>query len=396
MGEKTVIEFTHRLKSGRDIANMPGISYISKEKKIDYIELPSYERVIKDKNDFITMFNLFYLNNNPINGKGLYQKYDTRYLIQNPAGSYLSQKELDDVYGMDFERDAHPFYKKDGPIKAIDTIKFSITTHRGCYGECNFCSIAIHQGNTVRWRSEKSIIKEAANFTKYPDFKGHILDVGGPTANMYGFECQEKLTRGKCHNKRCLYPKICSNLRIDHNKQIKLLKALRRLPGIKKVSIASGLRYDMVLSDSRYGIKYIKEVVHNHVSGQMKIAPEHIEDNVLKKMGKTDVKFLLTFKNLFFKFTKEAGKKQFLTYYFIAAHPGCTEDDMKKLKSFTTHELKINPEQIQIFTPTPSTYSSLMYYTEIDPFNRKKIFVEKNIVKKERQKNIVTVRNYRI
>jgi uncharacterized radical SAM protein YgiQ len=241
----------------------------------------------------------------------------------------------------------------------------------------------------VRWRSERSILAEAEQLTQYPDFKGTIQDVGGPTANMYGFECQKKLARGSCGDKRCLYPEVCPQLGVDHSKQIALLKKLRQVPGVKNVFVASGIRHDLVLEDERHGRRYLQEVVAHHVSGQMKIAPEHTEDHVLRRMGKPGNQPLLAFKNLFYRSTRAAGKNQFLTYYLIAAHPGCTERDMRRLKRFASRRLKINPEQVQIFTPTPSTYSSLMYYTEMDPWTGKRIFVEKEPAKRERQKTIV-------
>ncbi|MCP4544752.1 MAG: YgiQ family radical SAM protein [Chloroflexi bacterium] len=392
MGEKTVLALAQTLKSGDKIENLRGICYISKESKEDYVELPSYERVTSDKQAFIDMFHTFYRNNDPITAKGLCQKQDTRYLVQNPPVPYLNQKELDRVYDIDFERALHPFYAKHGSVKALETIKFSIATHRGCYGECNFCSIAVHQGRTVRWRSQGSILREARQLVEFPDFKGYIQDLSGPTANMYGFECQKKLRRGSCEDKRCIYPQVCSQLEVDHRKQIALLGSLRKVKGIKKVFVASGIRYDMILADKKHGPKYLRNVVGHHVSGQMKIAPEHTEDHVLKRMGKPGRKLLFEFKDWFYRLTRAANKDQFLTYYLIAAHPGCTERDMRQLKRLASRTLQINPRQVQIFTPTPSNYSSLMYYTETDPFTGKKIFVEKDTARKERQKNILVER----
>ena len=389
MGEKAVIETARRLREGKGITDIPGTCYISRDKKPDYIELHSYQEAKKDKQAFIDMFSTFYHNNNPITAKGLCQKQDTRYLVQNPPSPYLSRKDLDRVYGMDFERDLHPFYKQEGKVRALETIKFSLTTHRGCYGECNFCAIAVHQGTTVRWRSEKSILREAELLTQYPDFKGYILDVGGPTANMYSIECRKKLSKGNCPDKRCLYPRVCSHLETDHGDQIKLLKKLRRLKGIKKVFVASGLRYDLLLNDKRHGLQYLENLVQHHVSGQLKAAPEHTEEMALIRMGKPSPDSLLKFKKLFYRLTEKAKKKQFLTYYLMAAHPGCTRDHMVRLKKFAQRELEINPEQVQIFTPTPSTYSTLMYYTETDPFTGDKIFVEKNNTGKEEQKRIL-------
>ncbi|MFN2242774.1 MAG: YgiQ family radical SAM protein, partial [Anaerolineae bacterium] len=270
-----------------------------------------------------------------------------------------------------------------------ETIRFSLTTHRGCYGECNFCSIAVHQGRTVRWRSEDSIVREAERLAQLPDFKGIIQDVGGPTANMYGFECEKKLARGSCADKRCLYPEICPQMDVDHGRQVALLRRLRQVEGVKKVFVASGIRYDLVLADQKHGARYLRDVVRHHTSGQMKVAPEHTQDHVLQRMGKPGAAVLVRFRDLFTGLTRAARKEQYLTYYLIAAHPGCTDKDMRALKRFASRDLKINPRQVQIFTPTPSTYSSLMYYTEMDPFTGEPLFVEKDLVRKERQKSIL-------
>ncbi|MBN1814884.1 MAG: YgiQ family radical SAM protein [Anaerolineae bacterium] len=389
MAEKTIVTLAGRLQTGQGIDDLHGICTIAQEKKKDTIELPSFEKVAQDKHAFTEAFHTFYRNNDPLTAKGLCQQQDTRYLVQNPPAPTLTQQELDAVHEMDFERAQHPFYERLGPVKALETIKFSLSTHRGCYGECNFCSIAVHQGRTVRWRSEDSIVREAKRLTEYPDFKGIIQDVGGPTANMYGFECEKKTTQGSCADKRCLYPEICPQLTIDHGKQLALLRQLRKIEGVKKVFVASGIRYDLVLADEEHGLPYLREVVQHHTSGQMKIAPEHTQDHVLRRMGKPGQDILLQFRDLFYKLTKAARKKQFLTYYLIAAHPGCAERDMQALKRFASRHLKINPEQVQIFTPTPSTYSSLMYHTEMDPFTGENLFVEKELTKKQRQKNIL-------
>jgi len=390
MGEKAIVEIAEKLSSDKDTTDITGTCYIAKEKKDGYLDLPSFDRVKSSKQAFAEMFKTFYENNDPHTAKGLCQKQDTRYLVQNPPSPLLTQKELDELYEIGYENEAHPSCRKQGKVKAVDTIRYSITTHRGCYGECNFCSIGVHQGQTVQWRSEKSILNEARRLTELPGFKGNIMDVGGPTANMYGFECEKKLTKGVCRSKRCLYPRICKHLKPDHSIQVPLLKKLRKLPGIKRVFVASGLRHDMVLADRKHGLSYLRELVSHHVSGQMKIAPEHTEERVLSTMGKPPTGSLLTFHELFYKLTGKAKKKQYLTYYLIAAHPGCAESDMYKLKEFISDKLRITPEQVQIFTPLPSTYSALMYYTEHDPFTGKKLFVEKNIKGKQNQKLIVT------
>ncbi|MDD5686865.1 MAG: YgiQ family radical SAM protein [Elusimicrobia bacterium] len=393
MGEKSVLELAKKLKNNESSEDVLGICYISKTQKDGYHLLPSYEEVKVSSPDgmqkFTEMFNTFYANIDSLTAKGLCQKQDTRYLIHNPPQYNLTEQELSGIYDLDYERDIHPYYKKSGEVRALETIRFSITTHRGCYGECNFCSLAVHQGTTVISRTEKSILDEAKKITKLTGFKGYVLDVGGQTANMYGIECSKKFTQGHCSNKRCVYPRICKNLGLSHKKQIDLLAKLRTIPGIKKVFVASGIRYDLILEDKQYGTAYLKELVLNHVSGQLKIAPEHTEDVVLKKMGKPGKHYLSDFKKLFDSLNKECGKKQFLTYYFIAAHPGCGIEEMKKLKEFASRELKLIPEQMQIFTPTPSTYSTLMYYTEQDPFTNEPVFVEKDTNKKGAQKEIV-------
>ncbi len=389
MGEKAILQLAHHLKRGEDYKDIRGISYISPYPKRGFILLPSYKEVKEDKKKFISMFHTFYGHNDPLTAQGLCQKQDSRYLVQNPPAYPLTTRELDQIYDLPYEREVHPYYSKEGEVRALRTIKFSITTHRGCYGECNFCSIAVHQGRIIQKRSKESIVKEAKLLAGLKDFKGYILDVGGPTANMYGIECLKKLKIGGCPRRRCLYPQVCPNLSINHKKQIEVLKEIRQIEGIKKVFVASGIRYDMVLSDREYGERYLCELVKHHLSGQLKIAPEHTEEKVLEKMGKPDQGYLKRFRDKFLEINRKARKQQFLTYYLIAAHPGCTERDMLKLKAYISKELKLTPEQVQIFTPTPSTYSTLMYYTEEDPFTGEAIFVEKDLKKKNRQKQII-------
>ena len=395
MAESAVIELAAALSKNTDPSLIRGLCYLASEGELvgkmdEYIELPSFETVEKDKKVFTEMFRTFYHNNDPLTAKGLYQKQGSRYLVHNPPAMPFTQTDLDSIYAIDYERAQHPYYEKLGRVKALETIKFSLQSHRGCYGECNFCAIAVHEGRTVQWRSQESILTEARRLTTYPDFTGYIRDVGGPTANMYGFECQDKLRRGSCPDKRCLSPKICTSLKPDHQHQIDLLRKLRRIEGVKKVFVASGIRYDLLLSDRLHGTAYLKEVIEHHVSGQMKIAPEHTNNAVLRTMGKPGTTALLEFKALFDNITERSGKEQFLTYYFIAAHPGCTAADMKQLKQFISQNLKINPEQVQIFLPAPSTWSSVMYYTGLDPFTGKPVFVEKDLRNKEIQKSIVT------
>lgn len=389
MGEAAVIALAQALRSGNSPHDIRGICYPSSQPPADYLQLPSLEEVSADKIAFTEMFHAFYRNNDPISARGLCQLHGTRWLIQNPPSPYLTQKELDNIYSLDYERAQHPYYEAQGQVRALDTIRFSLSTHRGCYGECNFCAIAVHEGRTVRWRSMDSIVSEAKALTQHPDFKGYILDAGGPTANMYGFECQRKQTLGACPDKRCLYPEVCSALKPNHQPQVELLKRLRSLPGIKKVFVASGLRYDVLLSDTEHREAYITELAGHHVSGQLKVAPEHVSHKVLKRMGKPGISSLREFKQRFDRASKKAGKEQYLTYYFIAAHPGCSERDMHAVHEFATQELRLQPEQVQIFTPTPSTYSALMYYTEMDPFTGEKLYVEKTLAGKLKQKSIV-------
>ncbi|MEI6845608.1 MAG: YgiQ family radical SAM protein [Candidatus Firestonebacteria bacterium] len=389
MGEKAILEIAEALKEERDWKNIKGICYASAEPKPDYIEVPAYTEVKDDKKKFAEMFKTFYENTDPVTAKGLMQKQDTRYLVQNPPQPNLTTSELDAIYDLDYEREVHPYYKQKGEVRAMETIKYSITSHRGCYGECNFCSLAVHQGTTVVSRSSMSIIKEAENIAKRANFKGFITDVGGPTANMYGIECRKKMKEGRCKDKKCLFPEICPKLNISHLPQLELLRKIAEIPGVKKVFIASGLRYDMILGDREFGLEYLEELVKDHVSGQLKIAPEHITDKVTALMGKTRVSHLRKFREQFDALNSKHKKNQFLTYYMIAAHPGCELADMKELRAFIKKELRMTPEQIQVFTPTPSTYSTLMYHTGHDPFTGKEIFVEKGLKGKREQKDII-------
>ncbi|MEA1879272.1 MAG: YgiQ family radical SAM protein [Campylobacterota bacterium] len=390
MGEMAIRELTFALDKGREWRGIRGVCYIDKEANEEYHQLPSHKECLEDKEKYIDLFDLFYDNNDPIAAKGLCQKVDNRYSIQNPPCDYLSEPEMDEVSALPFTRELHPYHQPEGKVKCLETIKFSIMTHQGCWGECNFCAIGVHQGRTIRTRSEQSIVKEAIKFKAYKDFKGIISDLGGPTANMYGYECNKKLKLGTCDHQRCVDSKhLCSSMKPDHTRVVGMMKQVRNIPGIRKAFVASGIRYDLITEDKKKGYSYLKELVEHHISGQMKVAPEHTEQRVLDLMGKPGKQTLVDFKKLYDKLNKDMGKKQFLTYYLIAAHPGCEESDMHKLKNFTTNVLKMNPEQAQVFTPTPGTYSAVMYYTELDPQTRKKIFVEKDTFRKEKQKRIV-------
>lgn len=389
MAEKAILELATALQNHRDTQDIRGICYIAAQKPDDFLELLAFEEAAADKNAFAAMFNLFYKNNDPLTARGMVQRHGPRFLIHNPPQPALTTSELDMIYALNFTRAVHPFYQAQGKVQAMDTIRFSITSHRGCFGECNFCSIGVHEGRAVISRSENSVISEAQKLAALPDFKGYILDVGGPSANMYGMNCRRKQTQGGCPHKRCLYPHVCANLNVDHEKQINLLRRLRKIKGVRKVFVASGIRYDLLLADKKHCLNYMQELVAHHISGQLKVAPEHTAEKILKIMGKPGIEALLEFKAIFEKLNRDAGCRQFLTYYFIAAHPGCTDGDMRDLKAFASRKLKIHPRQVQIFTPTPSTYSSLMYWTGIDPATGGKIFVEKDAGKKQKQKDII-------
>ncbi len=390
MADGSIVELAKALHEKRSPLEIRGLCYLARDYPPTYLELPSFEEVSADADAFIHMFHLFYHNNDPLTARGLAQKKGDRYLVQNPPPPALSTEALDRIYNLGYERLHHPYYEQQGSVKALQTIQFSIPTHRGCYGECNFCAIAVHEGRTVVSRSEASILNEAEQISHHPEFNGIINDLSGPTANMYGFECRKKLTSGACEDKRCLYPDICPALRIDHSGQIELLRKLRRLPGIKKVSVGSGIRYDMVLADRQCGMQYLQDITRFHTSGQLKVAPEHTDPIVLSLMGKPSLESLRKFREKFFEFSRQAGKEQYLSYYLIAAYPGSSEREMKALHKYVSSELKVHPEQVQIFTPTPLTYASVMYYTEKDPFTGNKLFVEKNLHRKSMQKQMIT------
>ena len=400
MAEQSILGLADCFKRRQDFRSIRGICYISRqlpEASADFpgpdIELPDHDCVSRDQDRFSRMFKIFYRNADPLTGRRLVQRQDTRYLVHNPARLPLSVEALDRIYELPYARDVHPFYKKQGRVAALETIRFSLVTHRGCYGECRFCAITVHQGRHVVSRSGASLLREAAAFTAHPDFNGIIADVGGPTANMYGFDCDRKRMRGACRDRGCIYPKVCTHLPVNHGRQIRLLKALRSLPGVRKVIIGSGIRYDLIMSDSNKGAHYLAEILRHHVSGQLKIAPEHCQDSILKLMGKPDRVCLQEFMALFEALCPGGPRKSFLTYYLMAAHPGCTLEDMQKLRSFALRTLRLLPEQVQIFTPAPSTYATLMYYTETDPFSGQKIFVEKRVAYKQKQKTMLLRRS---
>ncbi|CAK8713422.1 YgiQ family radical SAM protein [Candidatus Electrothrix laxa] len=394
MAERAVVELATALREGNDPYSIRGLCYSAPERPAEYLTLPAFDEVSgagkQAKKAFTKMFRRFYENNDPLTAEGLAQLHGTRWLIQNPPQHHLSPAELDHVHSLDYQLDLHPFHQPQGDVRALETIRFSLATHRGCYGECNFCAIAVHQGRTVVQRSRKSIVNEAKGLIAHPAFKGRIHDVGGPTANMYGVECRKKLNKGSCSDKRCLFPQKCKAMQVDHSEQLRLLEELRQLEGVKQVVVSSGIRYDLILADHKNGLKYLRQVVRHHVSGQMKVAPEHCQDNVLACMGKPGRESLLRFRDLFNRMSEAEGLKQFLTYYIIAAHPGCRQQDMQAMKNFAQKELKVLPRQVQIFTPTPSTWSTLMYWTGENPFTGQPCFTEEDAQARERQKAVLT------
>ncbi len=399
MAEYATLALAQCLQAKNSPKKLRGLCYLSREVPESALVLPGFTEVRSGTDEqqkkFAAMFMEFYRHNDPVTATVLAQQQDNRYLIQNPPWPTLDTKELDHIYELDFEREVHPLDHARGEVRAMATIRFALTTHRGCYGECNFCAIAVHQGRTVSSRSRKSLVTEAKQLILHPKFKGTISDLGGPTANMYGFECEKKLRRGACANKRCLFPASCPHMPIDHDPQIDLLKSIRTIKGIRKVVVASGIRYDMVLADRKNGLRYLEEIVRHHVSGQLKIAPEHCVQSVLACMGKPGTRDLLRFRELFFTLTKKIGRKQFLTYYIIAAHPGCRLQDMHELKKFALRNLKLLPRQVQIFTPTPSTIATLMYWTGINPLTGRSCFVERSFQGREQQKRALLAKKIR-
>lgn len=389
MAELSNLQLAQCIRDGRDWSSVRGVCRIGRDVPEGYSEMPSYEECTASKSGFSKAFRMFYENCDPVTASGLAQRHGDRYLIQNPPQRCLTTEELDRVHMLDYEDAVHPFYARDGAVKAMDTIKNSITTHRGCYGECSFCAIAVHQGRTVVSRSEDSVVREAERIASRPGFNGIIYDVGGPTANMYGIECARKKEKGACRDRRCLYPRPCPSLHVDHSGQIALLDRLKTVPGVRKVFVTSGIRHDMVVFDDGHGQDYVDCIVRDHVSGQLKIAPEHVSAEVLALMGKPGPNVLLDFKDMFDESNRRQGRERFLTYYFMAAHPGCGNRAMEELGDFVHRELRTNPEQVQIFTPTPSTVSSLMYYTRRDYGDGRNVWSEHVPQLKQRQKDIV-------
>lgn len=391
MGEKPIVSIAKAMKEKGELPkDVKGTLYWTSNIPSEGKKIYSFEEISSDKSKYMKAFMDFYKETDAIGGQTLFQKQDNRYVVQNPP-QLLKTQELDKIYALPFTRKAHSIYSDQGRIKAEDTTKFSLTTHRGCYGECNFCAITLHQGRYVVSRTEESIISEAAHLSKEKDFRGTITDVGGPTANMYGFECAKKFKLGACKDRRCLSPTVCPSLKVNHTRYMNLLRKLKAMTGIKHVFVASGIRYDLIMADNNVGREFMRSLVKGHVSGQMKIAPEHTDKEVLNLMGKPAGGVLEDFIREFKQAKGDA--ERYLIGYFIAAHPGSTIESMKSLRKYVKNKLGYNPQQIQIFTPTPSTISTAMYFTELHPYTGKKIFVEKDPRNREQQKHVLLSRS---
>ncbi len=396
MGEKSVVEIAEALDSGiavKDITFISGTVYKTKDISGIYeaVELPSYERMKAQPQEYAESFQTQYCNTDPFNGKTLVEPYPNGvYVVQNPPQPPLTTEEMDAVYDLQYMRTYHPSYEKAGGVPAISEIKFSLVSNRGCFGGCNFCALTFHQGRTVQVRSHESILREAERMTQDKDFKGYIHDVGGPTANFRHPSCQKQMTQGVCKNRQCLFPKPCPNLEVDHADYLALLRKLRALPGVKKVFIRSGIRFDYLMADP--DDTFFKELVEHHVSGQLKVAPEHISDRVLQYLGKPRKEVYEKFVKKYNKLNEQLGKKQFLVPYLMSSHPGSTLKEAIELAEYL-RELGYMPEQVQDFYPTPSTVSTVMYYTGIDPRDGKKVYVCRNPHEKAMQRALIQYRN---
>ena len=396
MGEKSIVEIADALNSGisvKDISFIPGTVYKTKDISGLYNHeiLPSYDDMVKDKILYARSFKIQYDNTDAFNGKTLVEPYPNGvYVVQNVPQTPLTMQEMDDVYALPYVRTYHPSYEKEGGVPAISEIKFSLISNRGCFGGCNFCALTFHQGRTIQVRSHESIIEEAKLITQDKDFKGYIHDVGGPTANFRQPSCQKQLSLGVCKHRQCLCPQPCPNLEVDHSDYISLLRKLRSLPNVKKVFVRSGIRFDYLMLDK--DDTFFRELVEHHISGQLKVAPEHICDAVLSKMGKPSNSVYEAFTAKYKKLNTRIGKNQFLVPYLMSSHPGSTLKEAVSLAEYL-RDIGYMPEQVQDFYPTPSTLSTVMYYTGIDPTNMKPVYVCKNPHEKAMQRALIQYRN---
>lgn len=396
MGEKSIVQIADALASGmdiKDITYIPGTVFKTKDLSLAYdpIILPSYDEMKQDKLKYAESFRIQSENTDPFNGQTLVEPYPNGvYVVQNPPQEPLTRQEMDDIYDLPYERTYHPIYEKDGGIPAIQEIQFSLISCRGCFGACSFCALTFHQGRIIQTRSHESIIKEAKKITEMPNFKGYIHDVGGPTANFYHPACKKQLKSGVCKHKQCLWPKPCKNLDTDHSEYLKLLRKLRELPKVKKVFVRSGIRFDYIMEDKND--TFFKELVEHHISGQLKVAPEHISDKVLSYMGKPQNCVYEKFIDKYYKLNDRAGKKQFVVPYLMSSHPGSDMKEAVKLAEYL-RDIGYNPQQVQDFYPTPSTMSTVMYYTGVDPRTMEPVYTPKNPHEKAMQRALMQYRN---
>ena len=395
MGENIIRKIAQLLDKGvpvnkiRDVRGTVWLGEKGDKIHFDYTGEWDSQKLKTDKAYYAEAFSVQYKNQDSAYGKALVEYYGDKMLVQNPPMPPLEREELDEVYALPFMRTYHPSYEKDGGVPAITEVQFSLTHNRGCFGGCNFCALAFHQGRSVRSRSIESVVEEAKLLTGMKDFKGYINDVGGPTANFRGPACEKQLKSGVCANKKCLAPEPCKNLKADHSEYIKLLSEIEKIPKIKKVFIRSGIRFDYVQADKTpSGNAFFKKLVKDHVSGQLKVAPEHCSGNVLRLMGKPDFKVYEKFRDRYFELTKSFGMEQYLVPYLMSSHPGSTLQDAVKLSEHIKR-WNYNPEQVQDFYPTPGTASTVMFYTEIDPFTMKKVYVPKTADEKRMQRALL-------
>lgn len=396
MGEHAIVEVADALNAGIDIADITfvrGSVYRHKtdEEVYDALYLPDFDEIATDKEAYAKSFYIQYCNTDPYTGRCLVEKYkDKLYVVQNPPAMPLTELEMDDVYSLPYAGESHPSYEEYGGVPATREIKFSLTSNRGCFGGCSFCALTFHQGRIVQTRSHESLIEEAVRMTKDKDFKGYIHDVGGPTANFRKPACEKQLTKGVCTGRQCLFPEPCKNMKADHSDYIELLRKLRALPKVKKVFIRSGIRFDYVLADKND--TFIKELCEHHISGQLRVAPEHVSDRVLELMGKPKNAVYQEFVRKFEAINKKTGKEQFIVPYLMSSHPGSTLKDAVMLAE-SLRDMGYMPEQVQDFYPTPSTISTCMYYTGIDPRSGKKVYVATNPHEKAMQRALIQYRD---
>ena len=396
MGERSIVAIADALNSGipvKDITFIAGTVYKAKSLDSltgDYRVLPSYRELKADKLQYARSFYIQYTNTDPFSGKVLCEPYDDVYVIQNPMAKPLTQEEMDKVYALPYQRTYHPCYEPYGGIDAIKEVKFSLISNRGCFGGCSFCALTFHQGRIIQTRSHESILAEAKAMIQDPDFKGYIHDVGGPTANFRRPACDKQLKAGACPNKQCLFPRPCANLKVDHTDYLALLRKLRALPGVKKVFIRSGIRFDYIMADP--DDTFLREMCQYHVSGQLKVAPEHVADAVLSKLGKPPNSVYQAFCKKYERINRSLGKEQYLVPYLMSSHPGSTLKEAIALAEYL-RDIGCSPEQVQDFYPTPSTISTCMYYTGVDPRTMEPVYVAHNPHEKAMQRALIQYRN---